>query len=157
MEDYFYLVSIMLIGGFVLIGMKMFRPDINRKRSKTDATDSAQKEVIASKDMTIGTLRDELRSVMGKLTRSREKEPDYEEEVTESGGKQVTWDEIQTLVKTQAPKYSMMLPLVKKQVMQATEGMSMEEILNYVKQFTGNKESKGETPPESATYNPNWA
>ena len=159
MEDIVIIAMVMMVGIFSLVGMKMFKPDTNRKQAKVNASDSAQKEVITSKDLTITTLKDELRSVMGKLTRMRDKEPELEEEVTESGSKQVTWDEIQALVKTQAPKYASMLHLVKKQVMEATEGMSMEEILNYVKQFTGNKQSQdGVIPaPDASGYRPDWA
>jgi len=42
--------------------------------------------------------------------------------------------------------------------MDATKGMSMDEILSYVKTITGNKEPQG-TPndPKSVEYNPNWA
>jgi len=72
-------------------------------------------------------------------------------------GKAVTWQEIQALVNTQAPKFSTLLPLMKKQIMDATKGMTMEEILNYVKQFTGNKQPQGQTDPQSTQYNPNWA
>ena len=157
MEDIVLIALVMMVGVFALVGMKMFKPNDNRKIAKKDATDSAQREVITSKDLTITTLKDELRSVMGKITRSRDKEPELEQELTESDGKQITFEEITALVKTNAPKYSKMLPLVKKQVMEAVEGMSMEEVLNYVKQFAGDKQSEGETPPESATYNPNWA
>ena len=157
MEDIVLIALVMMTGVFALVGAKMFKPNDNRKQAKKDATDSAQKEVISSKDITITTLKDELRSVNGKLTRYRDKEPELEEEVTESGNKQVTWEEIQALVKTQAPKQALLLPLLKNQIMDATKGMTMEEILGYVKQFTGNKQSEAGTPPESATYNPNWA
>ena len=157
MEDIVLIALVMMTGVFALVGMRMFKPNDYRKIAKKDASDSAQKEVITSKDITITTLKDELRSVMGKLTRLRDKEPELEQELTESDGKQITFEEITALVKTNAPKYSKMLPLVKKQVMEAVKGMSMEEVLNYVKQFAGNQQSEGSTNPESATYNPNWA
>jgi len=81
-------------------------------------------------------------------------EPVEEENQPKKG---VTWDEIQTLVKQSYPKYSVMLPLMKKQIMEMTKGMSMDELLDYVKQLTGNKGLSGEAPPQSAQYNPNWA
>ena len=71
--------------------------------------------------------------------------------------KQVSFEEIQALVKQSYPKYAPMLPLMKKQIMDITKGMSLQEILDYVKQITGNKQSEGNPSPESATYNPNWA
>lgn len=158
MEDYLIIVSITLIGVFALVGLKMFKPNEHRKQAKKEVQDTAQKEVIASKDITITTLKDELRSVMGKLTRLRDKEPELEEELTEDSNKSVTWEEITALVAAQYPKYSSLLPLAKKQILEATKGMSMNEILTYVKQFTGNKQPQdSSSPPQSLAYNPDWA
>jgi len=157
MEDSLYIIAIALIGTFSLIGMRMFKPNEYHKQAKKEVQDTAQKEVIASKDITITTLKDELRSVMGKLTRLRDKEPEEEEEEPDNGVKPVTWDEITALVHTAYPKYDKVLPFAKKQIMEMTEGMSMEEILNYVKQFTGNKQSEGAPDPKSIAYNPDWA
>jgi len=70
----------------------------------------------------------------------------------------VTFEEIQALVKTKYPKQAVLLPLIKTQIMEATKGMTMEEILDYVKQFTGSKESTPEDPfSVSQGYNPNYA
>jgi len=104
-------------------------------------------DVLKLKDKAIASLSAKLRN----FEEEEEEEPD-------GGVKPVTWQEITALVSTQYPKYANLLPLVKKQVMEATKGMSMEEILQYVKTFTGTKEPQGtSTPVESATYNPNWA
>lgn len=159
MEDYVILLSIMMFGVFALMGMKMFRPDSNRKKAKVEATDSAQKEIISSKDITITTLKNELRSLNGKLTRFRDQEPEYDEEVTENGGKPVTWEEITALVKTQYPKYAKLLPLFKTQIMDATKGMSMAEILDYVKQIKGDQQPQEGTglTPDASGYRPDWA
>lgn len=157
MEDSVIVIISLALMACSLIGIKMLRPIDNHKQAKKDVTDTAQKEVITSKDITITTLKDELRSVMGKLTRLRDKEPEEEEEELDNGVKPVTWDEITALVHTTYPKYDKILPFAKKQIMDMIKGMSMEEILNYVKQFTGNKESEGTPNPESIAYNPNWA
>jgi len=71
--------------------------------------------------------------------------------------KSVTFEEITALVNQAYPQYAKFLPLMKKQIMEYTKGMTLDEILSYVKQFTGNKESSGSTNAESVTYNPNWA
>jgi len=71
--------------------------------------------------------------------------------------KNVSFEEIQVLVKESYPQFSPMLPLLKKQIMDMTKGMSLDEILGYVKQFTGNKQPSENVNPESSTYNPNWA
>jgi len=105
-------------------------------------------DVLKLKDRAISSLQAKLRNF----------EEEEEEEESDNSPKPVTFEEITALVNTKYPKYANLLPLVKKQVMDATKGMSMEEILQYVKTFTGNKESQGSsTPVESATYNPNWA
>jgi len=104
-------------------------------------------DVLKLKDKAIASLSTKIRN----FEEDEEEEPD-------NGVKPVTWEEISALVTTHYPKYANLLPLVKKQVMEATKGMSMEEILNYVKQFTGDKEPKGSPiNPESASFNPNWA
>lgn len=157
MEDALIILSIALIGVFSLVGVRMFRPIDNRKQAKRNVQDTAQKEVIESKDLTIDTLKNELRSLNGKLTRFRDTEPEEEEEDPLDGHKPVTWDEITALVNNTYPKYTKLLPLAKKQIMDATKGMTLDEILSYVKQFTGNQQPQGNTTPESATYNPNWA
>jgi len=103
-------------------------------------------DVLKLKDKAISSLQAKLRN----FEAEEEEEPD-------DLVKPVTWEEITALVTTHYPKYAGLLPLVKKQVMEATKGMTREEILNYVKQFTGNKQPEAVTTPESATYNPNWA
>jgi len=105
-------------------------------------------DVLKLKDKAISSLQAKLRNY----------ESEDEEEESDNPVKPVTWEEITALVTTQYPKYASLLPLVKKQIMDATKGMTMKEILTYVKQFTGNQQSKGSsTPIESASYNPDWA
>lgn len=158
MEDYVILIGIMWTTIIGLVGIKLFKGSDGPKRAKKEVQDSAHKEVISSKDLTITTLKDELRSIKGKLYRNQQLEAEEEEELATDGRKPVRWDEIQALVNTQFPKYAKLLPLIKNQVMDATKGMSMEEVLQYVKQFTGNQQSQGQTVPnDAAGYNPNWA
>jgi len=157
MEDSLYIIAITLIGVFFLAGVRMFKPNTNRKQAKRDVQDTAQKEVIESKDLTIDTLKNELRSLNGKLTRFRDQEPEEEEEELDDGVKPVTWEEITALVHTTYPKYDKILPFAKKQIMEMTKGMTIKELLEYVKQFTGNIQSEGTPNPESIAYNPNWA
>ena len=133
----------------------MFKPNDGPKRAKKEVQDSAQKEVIASKDLTIVSMQQELRRINGKLARTLQLQGELEEDLPEIATNQVTWEEIQALVKTSAPKYAALLPLAKKQIMEATEGMSMEEILTYVKQFTGDKQPQGGTP--QIAWDPNSA
>jgi len=86
--------------------------------------------------------------------RIKQFEPTVEEDQPEKG---VSWEEIQTLVKQAAPQYATFLPLMKKQIMEMTKGMTMNELIEYVKQFTGDKQPQGIADPQSTSYNPNWA
>jgi len=97
------------------------------------------------------------RQIQSLSTKLRSFESEEEEEEEDDGVKPVTFEEITALVDSKYPKYAKLLPLVKKQVMEATKGMTMNEILSYVKQFTGNTETAGTSNPESIAYNPNWA
>jgi len=132
---------------------------LNPNKKANKAGDSSIKElysvyntqvsdVLKLKDKSIASLQAKLRNF---------EEPEEEEETKGNKDKQVTWEEIQTLVKTQYPKHAILLPLLKKQIMEATEGMSMEEVLDYVKQFTGDQQSQGATNLQSIAYNPDWA
>jgi len=157
LEDYLIIVSITLIGVFVLIGARMFQP-----KNKVKSTTSKAKDVLSKvNEETIERLSTELRKSTGRANRLqalRNNETDEEEETPEDGRKPVTFEEIQALVNTSYPKYAALLPLIKKQVMDATKGMTMGEVLSYVKQFTGNKQPQGSiTTQDAAGYNPNWA
>ena len=101
-------------------------------------------DILKQKDKQISSLN----------ARLKQFEPITEEDSPKKG---VTFEEITALVQQTYPKYAMMLPLMKKQIMEMTKGMSLDEILGYVKQLTGNKQSQGQTDPQSAEYNPNWA
>jgi len=149
MEDAFILLTIALIGVFSIIGMKMMRGDQGSKKGHKEVKDTAIKDLIESKDHTITTYKKELQMLNGKLARFRQ----VEDEIEEEPGKQVSFEEITALVNQTYPQFTKLLSIFKKQVMEATKGMTLEEILNYVKQFTGNQQS---TPgdPFSASQEP---
>ena len=163
MEDIVLIALVMMTGVFALVGMRMFKPNDYRKTAKKDASDSAQKEVISSKDITITTLKDELRSVMGKLTRMRDKVPDEEEEATPtpaiSGAKEASWEEIQELVKVSYPQYAkfLALPTIKEKVMEQVKGMSLAQIIQQIQSIMGGGQPQSGTPQTNEAYNPNFA
>jgi len=150
---------LLILGVFLpllLVGIwQLNRLNPNKKANK--AGDSSIKElysvyntqvsdVLKLKDKSIASLQAKLRNF---------EEPNEEEEP--GNEKQVTFEEITALVKQTYPKYVTMLPLMKKQIMEITKGMTLEQVLDYVKQFTGNQQSQGAPNPESTTWNPNWA
>ena len=163
MEDIVLIALVMMIGVVALVGAKMFKPNDYRKTAKKDASDSAQKEVISSKDITITTLKDELRSVMGKLTRMRDKVPDEEVEATPTpqinGAKEASWEEIQELVKVSYPQYAkyLALPGIQDKVMEQVKGMTLAQIIQQIKSIIGGGQPQSGTPQTNEAYNPNFA
>jgi len=130
---------------------------LNPNKKANKAGDSSIKElysvyntqvsdVLKLKDKSIASLQAKLRTF----------EVEDDEDIT-GNQKMVTFEEISALVQQTYPKYAPMLPLMKKQIMEITKGMTLEQVLEYVKQITGNKQSKAGPSPESAQYNPNWA
>ena len=154
MEDYVLLIISIALMGTVLMGVKMLKGQTKVKTSKVKATDTLTKVT----DETIDRLQLELRKAHGRANRLQAlRNGEIEDEEDQPTGKQVTFEEITALVKASYPKYSALLPLVKKQVMEATEGMDMEEILTYVKQFTGNKQPQESIDGSSIAWNKDWA
>jgi len=155
------LIDVLLILGiviplFFMVGWQLNR--VNPTRKGVKAGDSSIKEMYNVYNQQVNdVLKVKDRQIQSLSTKLRSFEAEEEEEEPDNGVKPVTWDEITALVNTQYPKYASLLPLVKKQVMEATKGMSMQEILEYVKQFTGNKQPQESPNPESVAYNPNWA
>ena len=163
MEDIVLIALVMMTGVFALVGMRMFKPNDNRKQAKKDVQDTAQKEVISSKDITITTLKDELRSITGKLTRLRDKVPDEEEEATPtptiSGAKEASWEEIQELVKVSYPQYAkfLALPTIKEKVMEQVKGMTLAQIIQQIQSIMGGGQPQSGTAQTNEAYNPNFA
>jgi len=130
----------------------------NPNRKAVKAGDNSIKEMYNTYNQQVqDVLKVKDKQIQSLSTKLRNYEQEDEEE-PDNPVKPVTWDEITALVTTQYPKYAALLPLAKKQIMDATKGMTMKEILSYVKQFTGNQQSQSPLAnPQSAAYNPDWA
>jgi len=153
--DFLMVLSILSLSfGMILYLISRYSPPKKAKRAG-DSSISDLYEVFNTQVKDILKIKDtQISSLTSKLKRiETQEEPDLEE----STGKQVTFEEIQALVNSQYPKYAALLPLAKKQIMEATKGMTMDQILSYVKQFTGNKQSQGIPDPQSAQFNPDYA
>jgi len=154
--------TLIIITGMVLMAISGAIIWTNRQNPVKKARKSAEISMFDNltdyREVEKATIADILKQKESQIkslnARIKQFEPETDEEPQK---KSVSWEEIQALVKTQYPKYAVVLPLFKKQVLDATKGMSMEEILNYVKEFTGNTGSKGYVDPQSSQYNPNWA
>jgi len=146
-EDTTIILIISLIGIFSLIGMKMFNPNQAKTKVKT-RKDNAYDTLDKVNEETITRLSKELKKESGRANRLQAIKDQLEgnEEEEEELSKQVTFEEITALVKQTYPKYSPMLPLVKDKVMEITKGMTLEQILDYVKQLKGDQQSKPGDP-----------
>jgi len=159
MED--YLLVILILGTFfgALFAAIYYKRGLNPvKKAKKTAEISIYENLTGYREVEKNTIADILHQKDSQIkslnARIKLLEPELAEEPQQKG---VSWEEITALVNAQYPKYSMLLPLVKKQVLETTKGMSMEEILGYVKQITGNKEPQGTTDPSSVGYRADWA
>jgi len=112
-----------------------------------DVYNTQVKDILKIKDTQISSLSSKLKRL----------EMQDSQELQESNGKDITFEEIQALVQTKYPKAAPLVILLKKQIMEATKGMTKEQILSYAGQITGNTESKGTLDPEPAKYRPDWA
>jgi len=101
------------------------------------------KEIIKSKNNQIKSFQQQLRQDT--------------EEPEQGIDKQVTFEQITAFVKQNYPKYAPMLPFMKKQIMEITKGMTLEQAIEYVKQITGNQEPQGLPNPQSVAWNKDWA
>jgi len=158
-EEWVLLVAIFMAGTFVLTGVKLFKPNSSKNKPKT-RKDNANEALDKVNDETIDRLTDQLKKEAGRANRLQALKDKFEnisEDSEDSQQKQVTFEEIEALVKQTYPKYALMLPVMKKQIMEITKGMSLEQVLDYVRQITGDKQPSTGTNPESATFNPNWA
>jgi len=159
MEEYAWILLILGMFTSTVFLSIYYKKGVNpvkkaRKRNEESVYDNLTEYREVEKATITDILKQKESQIKSLNARIKQFEPETDEEPQKQG---VTWEEIQALVKTQYPKYAVVLPIFKKQILDATKGMSMEEILNYVKEFTGNKGSQGQTAPQSAQYNPDWA
>jgi len=130
-----------------------------RKNAETSLFDNLTQYREVEKSTIADILKQKESQIKSLNVRLKQFEPLAEEDQQKGG---VTWEEITALVQHQYPKYSslLLIPGVEKQVMKTTKGMSMDQILQYVKQFTGNQQSEGSPiAPDAAgnTWRPDYA
>jgi len=107
-------------------------------------------DVLKVKDRQISSLSTKLRNY--------EESNEEEEEPTEKGA---TFEEITQLVKVSYPQYAKMLPLFKDQILKATKGMTINEIIQYIGSITGKTPTGGlsqaATTQDAQSYRTDWA
>jgi len=127
-----------------------------RKRNEISQFDNLTEYREVEKATILDILKQKDNQIKSLNARIKQFEPIDEEDQPQ---KQVSFEEITALVKQTYPKYLPIVQLGKKQIMEMTKGMSMDEILNYVKQFTGNQQSQASPIQQydSAGYRVDWA
>jgi len=148
-----------MIGIFSLIGAKMISPNVSKTKVKT-RKENADNVLQQVNEEAIDRLSVQLKKESGranKLQQLRDKEAGVEYE-DEPSGQSASWEEIQELIKVSYPQYSSLAPLFKKQILKATKGMSVEDIIKTVQQFVkGSGQSNSATAGIDQTYRADWA
>lgn len=150
-----------MIGVFALIGTKLFKGNEGKTKVKTRIT-QAETTLDKVNSDTIERLSKELKKESGRANRLQALKDQWEgnEEEEEEQTNQVSFEEITAIVKQKYPKYAFMLPFAEEKIMEITKGMSLPEILDYVAQITGNKESKPGDPAsisQGSEFRPDYA
>jgi len=149
----FFGISGMAFGVFAWVISRMSGP--KKAKSKGDNSISDLYDVYNTQVKDILKIKDtQISSLTSKLKRIEAQQ--YEEE-PESNQEDQKFEDITALVKAKYPQYAPLLILAKKQIMDATKGMDMKEILGYVKQFTQSKGSTITPGAESVEFNKDWA
>ncbi len=159
------IIEVILILGLVfggLFGAIYYKKSLNpvkkaQKRNELSLFDNLTDYREVEKNTITDILKQKDNQIKSLNARITKLEPFEDEDNILNNKKSVSFEDLQGLVQSEYPKYAMLMPLLKKQIMETTKGMTMEEILGYVKQLTGNKKSSSGAPIESTTYNPNWA
>jgi len=159
LEDYILIILILgtLFGSiFTAIYYKKSLNPVKKaqKRNEMSLFDNLTDYREVEKSTIADILKQKDNQIKSLNARIKQFEPLDEEDQPKKG---VSWEEITALVNQNYPKYGPLLPLMKKQIMDMTKGMSLDEILGYVKQITGNKQPGTISDPASTAYNPNWA
>jgi len=152
--DYITIMSILGVsfGGLLFIVLRFSSPKKAIKKGDSSINDmydvynTQVKDILKIKDTQISSLTSKLKRI----------EAQDVELLQESNGKDITFEEIQAIVQTKYPKAAPLVLLMKKQIMDATKGMSKEQILGYVTQFTQNKEPQTGIDPESFEHVKSW-
>jgi len=153
--DYITIMSILgfTFGVLLYLVSKITSPKKATKKGDNSISDlydvynTQVRDILKIKDTQISSLTSKLKRL----------EAQDVEILQESNGKDITFEEIQAIVQTKYPKASPLLLLMKKQIMEATKGMTKEQILGYVTQFTQNKEPGTTSSPEALEYRKDWA
>lgn len=146
-----------MIGAFSVVGLKILKP--NKAKTKVKSSIQDANEVLRAIDQeTITRLKTTLKSEAGRANRLQALKND--EELTEepqTDDKSATWDEIQQLVKASYPQYATFLPIFKGQILKATKGMSVEEIISTVTGVIGSTKPKQQTTQTDQTNRSDFA
>jgi len=159
------LVLGIFIPSFIGVLWQLNRINPGKKGAKKahEAVDNSLSELFTVQKEQIGEIlkskTNQIKSLEKKLRFEEEENPI--ETTLDSKDTQVRYEDIQALVKKQYPDKAKFLdiPFVKKEVMKAVKGMTLDEALTMVENWTGKKisrDSKSQTAVGKIEDNPNF-
>jgi len=139
------LLSVMTVSAALMVGY-VAKTRANKGKKITRVVEDSALQVIGDQVKEMGGTFKEMMEFKNKQIKSLQGQigkftQDQQQEDEDSGNNQVSFEDIQTLVSKTYPKYAhlLALPFAKKEIMKHTKGLSLEEVISVVEQFTGKK------------------
>ena len=121
------MIAAILVSGTIVIMTK-----IGQKKTKKNAINDDVKTILASKDLTIKTLREELNRQLGRANRYKQI-VDQAEGLENEEQPSITMDQIKAFAKTKGIKPEILdVPMVKEYVEEFVKGKSIEELTSTI-------------------------
>lgn len=143
------LLSVMSITAALTVGY-VAKIRTNKGKKMTRVVEDSALEVIGHQVREMGGTFKEMMEFKNKQIKSLQGQigkftQDQQEDQPENENNHVQWGDIVTLVTKTYPKYAKILelPFAKREIMKQTKGMSLEEVIGVVEQFTGKKIADG--------------
>lgn len=142
-ENSLVLLIIVIFGcvfGGVMWQLNRINPSKNKPKRAKEAADTSVSELYEVQTEQVKDIiklkNNEIKSLQAKLRIETEETEEIDPKDT-----QVQFEDIKTLVKKAYPQYGKFLdfPFAKKEIMKATKGMTLDEIITMVEDWTGKK------------------
>jgi len=146
MEDivYVFIGIIVMIGGLAIAYIA--KMPLNRGKKVSKVVEESALQVIGDQVKEMGgTFKEmmefknkQIKSLQGQMSKYHQ---DEEDDQPENQNNEVKFDDIKALVKKAYPQHAKFLdlPFAKKEIMKVTKGMTLEEVVTMVEDWTGKK------------------
>jgi len=139
------LLSVMTVSAALMVGY-VAKTWQNKGKKHSKVVEESALQVIGDQVKEMGgTFKEmmefknkQIKSLQGQISKFTQ---DQQEDQPDSENNQVQFEDIQTLVSKTYPQYAkfLQLPFAKKEIMKATKGMTLEEVISMVEEWTGKK------------------